>query len=924
MMPARGADACNAPGRRALAGLVLLAALALALAAAPAPPSRAAIETIYVMPSSHWDLGFLAPPEEILARVKPHLDEVIANARADPEFRWTVESAWQVQEWLARTEDKALVEDFARRVRSGQIQLSAVFGSVHSEYLGAEQLNRLVYDMKELERRLGVTTELAMMNDVPGFTLRLPQVLARSGVRYFLNGSNLFIGGGTALGPGRMPFYWEGPDGSRVLTWQTQSRFGGYTEALADYWLDPATVEPYTREAFFPKELQGRPALEVMEAGVAKLLQQYGDAGYPYDAVLVMYLHDFLSSNRVRDSLLPAVRAWNAAGKRPLIRVATPAEFFGHLETKYAGRFGVWRGDWSGLWSEVKTNSPRISARVRWGHNHLPVAELLWSFLSFREGTGFPAGNLEQARRAMLKYDEHSGAGQVGWPKLMSREQTERQNREYAGYARTSRAALEQLLEQGMQTLFSQTGQGAATHVVVFNPLSWPRTDVACAAGAFPEPFRLVEAASGREAPSERSGADRICFLAEEVPGVGYRTYRLEPAEGRRDPPASFSAGGNAIENAHYRVEWRTADGAITRIYDKGLVRELVPEGAALGALGRWTYAANLPVPLGAVTFAVRQGPLAAEAVIRRPGTFWPETRIALSHAGKRLEISNRLERARMPFVASLQHGENYSFEFPFRFDGPATVWVDSGAGHYRVPEDQLPGARADAAVTQGSLLLAGTAGGGPATVTLSTREAFFAYLPALPDQQGRRVFLNTVRVQAVRNQTQGETRDLGFYNFAGVEPGMEDVPLELTVVITSAAGPPDFVASYRRGRELNVPLLAAALLPSLAPEKPAGWFWSVSAENVALLAFKPSANGSPEHFTLRLQEIAGRAAEAVLETPLAITAAEETSMTEDPLASRLPVAPLRVRLTPYQTLTLRLTIPHAARQRSHRWWEWN
>ena len=67
--------------------------------------ARHQIQTIYVMPSSHWDLGFIAPPEEVLPRLKPHIDEVIANAKRDPEFRWTIESVWQIREWLARTSD---------------------------------------------------------------------------------------------------------------------------------------------------------------------------------------------------------------------------------------------------------------------------------------------------------------------------------------------------------------------------------------------------------------------------------------------------------------------------------------------------------------------------------------------------------------------------------------------------------------------------------------------------------------------------------------------------------------------------------------------------------------------------------------------------------------------------------------------------
>lgn len=271
------------------------------------------------MPSSHWDLGFTAPPEEVLPKLKPHLDEVITDAMADPEFRWTIESVWQIREWLARTKDTKEVQDFVDLVNKGQIQISAVFGSMHTEFMGAEMLNRLAYDAKSLEKQLGIKTDLAMMDDVPGFTLRLPQVLAGSGVKYFVTGSNLFLFGGTTLSPAHVPFYWEAPDGSRVLTWQTQGRLGGYTEALADYYLDPPAFEPYTKEHFYPKEWEGLPRLEIMQRGVDKLVKKYEDAGYPYDAVMVLYLHDFLPPAQEKDSLLPG-NCGNTRGVLPTYR----------------------------------------------------------------------------------------------------------------------------------------------------------------------------------------------------------------------------------------------------------------------------------------------------------------------------------------------------------------------------------------------------------------------------------------------------------------------------------------------------------------------------------------------------------------------------------------------------------------------------
>jgi hypothetical protein len=77
----------------------------------------------------------------------------------------------------------------------------------------------------------------------------------------------------------------------------------------------------------------------------------------------------------------------------------------------------------------------------------------------------------------------------------------------------------------------------------------------------------------------------------------------------------------------------------------------------------------------------------------------------------------------------------------------------------------------------------------------------------------------------------------------------------------------------------------------------------------VAILAFKPSADGNPDHFMLRLQEIAGSATKFALHSALKIGAVAETAMTEDViLQPGLNVDDIDIGA--HETLTLQLTIP--------------
>src|SRR6476620_3485338 len=94
------------------------------------PPSP--IKTVYIVPTSHYDLGFVEPPSAVRERAARHIDEVIRLASTDPDFRWTIESVWQVQEWLKRAkkptsvlpQDKEKVDKLLALLRSGRVALS--------------------------------------------------------------------------------------------------------------------------------------------------------------------------------------------------------------------------------------------------------------------------------------------------------------------------------------------------------------------------------------------------------------------------------------------------------------------------------------------------------------------------------------------------------------------------------------------------------------------------------------------------------------------------------------------------------------------------------------------------------------------------------------------------------------------------------
>jgi Glycosyl hydrolases family 38 N-terminal domain/Glycosyl hydrolases family 38 C-terminal beta sandwich domain len=868
---------------------------------AEAANQSSSVKVVYIIPSSHWDLGFLRPPLQEMDAIKPTLDAVIKACHADPQFRWTIESVWQLNAWLKRTKDPAEISDMAALLKSGQIELSAADGSMHTEFMGSEELNRLIYAARQAGKRFGIDPQVAMMNDVPGFSLRLPQVLARSSVKYFMTGSNINFGGGTSLWPGKMPIYWEGPDGSRVLMWQTQGKEGGYTEGLARYYLDPSARDPYSGKKFYPKSWSGLSTLQIMQRGMNKLLSTYREAGYRHSVLAVFFMHDGIGPNYELDGLLPDVRAWNASGRKPKLVVGTPAEFFADLIQHDGKDFPVYRGDWSGLWARVKVNSPGMSADALMLQNRLPQTEALWSLLKMQgKDSAYPGHALAEAYEGLFIYDEHNGAGQAGWPKVMTRKQVLEQNREYSDGLRSAARTTKSLMAEGIEKLVATT-QASHRAVVVYNPLSWKTSQVVHVSG-LNDSYQVQDAKTGQLVPSQQLPSGALYFLAQNVSSIGYRTYDLEPAATISDVSVVHST---MLKSPYFQVELDPHNGSIARITDLHTHQVIVnaASGGQAGALEVTPRSAGHGLASGPIKLLHERGPLLDYAVIERPGSAWPRTVISLPQDRPQIDLTETLDRSKMPFVPYKEHGLAYSFAFRFSFPGATQRWIDDGKGFYRFPQNLLPGAKTNAVVPRHVIAWSGNTAKGRYHVMLEQKQAFFDDL--LKSKQPNGYIPSGANIEAMTKSDQGDTKDQGIVTSKTFEPGYGP-EYKFSFAITGSAGSLDPVAAHHFGMRKQFVIV---LLPAgKQPVQPAASFLSLSAPNVVVEALKPSVDGNPNDYMLRLQEIGGKKTWVKLALASPVRSIVETTLTEDRVLH--PVASVdHIRLMPHETLTLRLSL---------------
>ena len=102
--------------------------------------------------------------------------------------------------------------------------MPAQYCNLLTGYASLETLYRSLYFSKSFARRYGLPFVYANITDVPSYSGAYPSILASAGVKYFVAASNndrapVFA---HERWNSKSPFWWEGPDGQRVLFWYSR------------------------------------------------------------------------------------------------------------------------------------------------------------------------------------------------------------------------------------------------------------------------------------------------------------------------------------------------------------------------------------------------------------------------------------------------------------------------------------------------------------------------------------------------------------------------------------------------------------------------------------------------------------------------------------------------------------------------------
>ena len=179
------------------------------------------LEEVIVVYKTHFDIGYSALARDVIHEYRTEMVDRVLDAieqnrhqAKEQQFVWTV-SGWPMKQILWQGQAPERRQKIENAIRSGNLVVHAYPFTTHTETAEMEDLVRGLGHSSSIARTYGLPLPRdAKTSDVPGQSWILPTLLKHAGINFFHLGGPLV---NKSLGLPPM-FWWEGPDGSRLLT----------------------------------------------------------------------------------------------------------------------------------------------------------------------------------------------------------------------------------------------------------------------------------------------------------------------------------------------------------------------------------------------------------------------------------------------------------------------------------------------------------------------------------------------------------------------------------------------------------------------------------------------------------------------------------------------------------------------------------
>ena len=826
--------------------------------------------TIRAVGNSHIDMAWLWPWTETVEVVRNTFRSVLDLMNEYPDFKFTMSSA-RTYEWM-QEKYPDLYAEIEQRVKEGRWEIiGGMWVEPDLNMPDGESLVRQILVGKNyFQKNFGVDVKIGWNPDSFGYNWQLPQIYKKAGMDYFVTQKLMWAHEYTVF-PYKL-FWWQAPDGSRLLTYFPHDYAGGIDgEALGQdlsVWM-PSIYGPTVRDN-------------------PQMMHLYGVGDHGGGPTRVML--DHADQLRAPDTVFPK------------FEFSFARDFFKDLDKKLPDmKVPTWDGElYFAYHRGVFTTQAETKRRIRRSEENMLNAEK-FSSLATLFGKAYPAEDMKLEWKNLLFdhfHDIMPGSG-IAVNYLDAKRNLEDVDR-FAEQA--TRDSLKEISAR-----IKTEGQGEP--LVVFNPLSWDRTQTIEAEVQLPHPAQAIAVvdSAGKPVESQLFSIDgqthrtHFLFLAK-VPALGYQTYFVRGVPKTSAPVSSHvnyshAQDADTLENEYVRVTVNLQSGCITSLYDKRSDTEALapaetdtggPKNATCGNLlqtfvdkpkdwDAWNIDADFEDKHWDLDKAdevklVENGPLRTSIRVKHHFQNSTFTRDIIVYAGvPRVDVKMQADwhekhillKVAFPLSA---HNDKAAFEIPFgSVERPTTRNAPAEKAQFEVPAMRWADISDD---KHGFSLL---------------NDCKYGY-----DAKG-----NVLRLSLLRSPE-------------WPDPHADEGLHEFTYSLYPHASTWKHALTIRQGYELNYKLIPMQVEQHEGVLPPQHSFVESPATNIIVTSLKQSEDG--EALILRFFEWAGTNGNVQFLVPPGVRSAAEADLMEKPISAlRLTGSQVTVNTKPYEIKTVRL-----------------
>ncbi len=491
--------------------------------------------SLFFNSNAHIDAAWLWRKQETIEVCKNTFGSVMNMMKARPDFTYTQSSA-AFYDWMERFYP-SLFEQVKSRVAEGRWEVTGgMWVEPDCNLPGGESWNRhLLYSKRYFKKKFNVDVKIGWNPDSFGYNWNMPQFYQQAGIDAFVtqkigwNDTNVF--------PHRL-FWWEGPDGSRILSYFPFN----YVNSIDD----PFQLIDWLRQY-------------ESNTGFTKMLVLFGIGNHGGGPSLEM---------------LDRIDRLRSVDIFPTIEHGTSMQYMDWIKSHDLSTVPVWKNE---LYLEYHqgtyTTQSAMKERNRKSEILLTQVEKFSSLASLY-GREYNATSLETAWRNVLFNQFHDilpGSG--------IREVYIDANEDFDKSAAIGEFELTDAL-QSIANQVSTSNLPNGEPVIIFNPLAWERSDIVTVKlprGDRAE-YSVVDARNKSIASQVVTNNDldrEIIFVSSNIPALGYATYVLKKGPASQST-TDLTVDESQISNENFVVTIDPDSGWVNSIRDKRSSKELL------------------------------------------------------------------------------------------------------------------------------------------------------------------------------------------------------------------------------------------------------------------------------------------------------------------------------------------------------------